>query len=244
MPTGTKRSYELRCPIHGFIKLNDWERTIVDDSAFQRLRRIRQLAWSEYIYPGATHTRFEHSLGVMHTATRIYDAVAERSEAVLASELCYNGDGLARDRQLVRLAALLHDVGHAPFSHGAEELFPKKQGGDHYVHEDYSTAIIRTKLRNVIENHPLNANYGFTADELADEHLAESAMTKRVKLPVVCHSQIVPYLSNQLTSRWCCWRTGGCRPLREGAPDCHRAGRKLTPRHAARSACGSSPEDC
>ena len=167
MPTGTKRSYELRCPIHGFIKLNDWERTIVDDSAFQRLRRIRQLAWSEYIYPGATHTRFEHSLGVMHTATRIYDAVAERSEAVLASELCYNGDGLARDRQLVRLAALLHDVGHAPFSHGAEELFPKKQGGDHYVHEDYSTAIIRTKLRNVIENHPLNANYGFTADDVA-----------------------------------------------------------------------------
>lgn len=181
MPTGPKRSYEFRCPIHGFVKLNDWERAIVDHAAFQRLRRIRQLAWSEYVYPGATHTRFEHSLGVMHTATRIYDAVAERSEEVLASELFYNRDGLARDRQLVRLAALLHDVGHAPFSHGAEELFPKKEGADkRYVHEDYSNSIVRTKLKDVIENHPLNANYGFKADDVAA--LIEGAGTAKQAL--------------------------------------------------------------
>ena len=181
MPTGPKRSYEFRCPIHGFVKLNDWEREIVDHSAFQRLRRIRQLAWSEYVYPGTTHTRFEHSLGVMHTATRLYNAVAERSEEVLASEFFYNRDGLVRDRQLVRLAALLHDVGHAPFSHGAEELFPRKQGGNHrYVHEDYSNSIIRTKLKDVIENHPLNLNYGFRADDVAA--LIEGAGTARQAL--------------------------------------------------------------
>lgn len=162
-----RRSYEFRCPVHGFVKLNDWERAIVDTPIFQRLRRIRQLAWTEYVYPGATHTRFEHSLGVMHTASRIYDAVCERSQALLESELAYNEDGLKRDRQLVRLAALLHDVGHAPFSHAAEDLFPEGASGRRYSHEEYSTSIIRSKLKDVIENHPRNANYGFRADDIA-----------------------------------------------------------------------------
>jgi HD superfamily phosphohydrolase len=82
--------YEIRCPIHGFILLNDWERTIVNEAAFQRLRRIRQLAWTEYIYPGAVHTRFEHSLGVMHTATLLYDSITQNSREILESDLAYN----------------------------------------------------------------------------------------------------------------------------------------------------------
>jgi len=180
MPYDPRRSYEFRCPVHGFIKLNDWERAIVDTPTFQRLRRIRQLAWTEYVYPGATHTRFEHSLGVMHTASRVYDAVCERSQGLLESELAYNDDGLRRDRQLVRLAALLHDVGHTPFSHAAEDLFPVKSSGDRYAHEDYSTAIIRNKLRDVIEKHPRNANYGFRADDVAA--LIEGAGTARQAL--------------------------------------------------------------
>lgn len=117
-------AYEIRCPIHGFIVLNEWERTIVSDPAFQRLRRIRQLAWTDQVYPGAMHTRFEHSLGVMHTATLMYDTIRERSRDILEGEFRYNNAGLDRDRQLVRLAALLHDVGHGPFSHASEELFP------------------------------------------------------------------------------------------------------------------------
>jgi uncharacterized protein len=175
-----RRSYEFRCPVHGFVKLNDWERAIVDTPTFQRLRRIRQLAWTEYVYPGATHTRFEHSLGVMHTASRVYDAVCERSQSILESELAYNDDGLKRDRQLVRLAALLHDVGHTPFSHAAEDLFPARAGGKRYSHEDYSTALIRTKLKDVIEKHPRNANYGFRADDVAA--LIEGAGTARQAL--------------------------------------------------------------
>ena len=106
---------EFRCPIHGFITLNEWERAIISEPAFQRLRRIRQLGWTDYVYPGAMHTRFEHSLGVMHIATLLYDAIQQNSRDVLESELAYNETGLNRDRQLVRLAALLHDVGHGHF---------------------------------------------------------------------------------------------------------------------------------
>lgn len=161
------RIYEIRCPVHGFITLNDWEWSVVNHPAFQRLRRIRQLAWTDYVYPGAMHTRFEHSLGVMHVATLLYDAICSKSAEILKSDLAYNKDGLGRDRQLVRFAALLHDTGHAPFSHASEELFPKRDEGERYEHEDYSVAIIRSELRETIENHDLNANYGLHADDIA-----------------------------------------------------------------------------
>lgn len=160
------RTYEIRCPVHGFIRLNDWEWTVISQPAFQRLRRIRQLAWTDYVYPGAMHTRFEHSLGVMHTATELYDSITRNSKELLIAELAYNDAGFERDRQLVRFAALLHDVGHAPFSHAAEELFPEREPGERYVHEDYSVAIIESELRSAIEEHPLNTNYSLRAEEI------------------------------------------------------------------------------
>jgi HD superfamily phosphohydrolase len=154
--------------VHGFITITDWEREIIAQSAFQRLRRIRQLAWTDMVYPGAMHTRFEHSLGVMHVATRLYDAIVDRSKDILKSELAFDDAGLRTDRCLVRLAALLHDVGHAPFSHAPEELFPTQADGKaRFEHEHYSAAIIRTHLRDAIENHPLNQNYRFKADDIA-----------------------------------------------------------------------------
>lgn len=161
------RIYEIRCPVHGFITLNDWELSVISERCFQRLRRIRQLAWTDYVYPGAMHTRFEHSLSVMQVATLLYDAICSKSAEILKSDLAYNKDGLGRDRQLVRFAALLHDVGHAPFSHASEDLFPKKGDGERYKHEDYSVAIIRSELRSAIEDHPLNANYGLRAEDVA-----------------------------------------------------------------------------
>ena len=118
------RIYEIRCPVHGFVAFNDWERQIISHPAFQRLRRIRQLAWTDQVYPGAMHTRFEHSLGVMHTANLLYDSIVRNAKEVLSSELGYDDAGFRRNRQLVRLGALLHDVGHSPFSHASEELFP------------------------------------------------------------------------------------------------------------------------
>lgn len=77
----------------------------MDTSVFQRLRRIKQLALASLVYPGAVHTRFEHSLGVMHLAGKI-------GERLLSDE----------EVPLVRLAGLLHDLGHGPFSHVSEEL--------------------------------------------------------------------------------------------------------------------------
>lgn len=160
------RTYEIRCPIHGFISLTDWEKEVISQPAFQRLRRIRQLAWTDYVYPGAMHTRFEHSLGVMHTAAMLYDSIVTNSKDLLQSEFAYNQLGVDRDRQLVRFAALLHDVGHTPFSHAAEELFPDRESGEKYVHEDYSVAIIESELRGAIEGHPLNTNLQLRAEEI------------------------------------------------------------------------------
>ena len=164
------RTYEIRCPIYGFIQLDDWEWQIISQPAFQRLRRIRQLAWTDYVFPGAMHTRFEHSLGVMHMATMLYDGIVQRSKQILKSELGYNEAGLKRDRALVRLAALLHDLGHSPFSHAAEELLPFRVEGkcDRYTHEEYSAEILRHCLGDAIKDHPLNTNYGFSADDVAN----------------------------------------------------------------------------
>lgn len=96
---------KIRDPIHGFLSLSSKEVDIVDTPVFQRLRKVRQLAFAHLVYPGAVHTRFEHSLGVCHIA------------GLIAEELRLNGD----ERTLIRLAALLHDLGHGPFSHVSED---------------------------------------------------------------------------------------------------------------------------
>src|SRR5438128_311521 len=161
------RLYEVRCPVHGFIELTEWERDIIEQPAFQRLRRIRQLAWTDQVYPGAMHTRFEHSLGVMHTATLLYESIVNHSHEILERELAYKEEGLRRDKAVVRLAALLHDVGHGPFSHAAEELLPPRDPSlGPYTHESYSAAIVRRHFKDVIHNHRLNRNYGLHAEDV------------------------------------------------------------------------------
>lgn len=123
------------------------------------------------VYPGAIHTRFEHSLGVMQFASLLYDAIVnnDENEKILKDKLSYNEVGLKKDKQLIRLAALLHDVGHAPFSHATEEIMPiNDQTGKPYRHEDYTTAIIKGPLKEAIENHQINkTNYNITAEEVA-----------------------------------------------------------------------------
>ncbi len=179
--TDPHRTYELRCPVHGFIPINDWEREIINQPAFQRLRRIRQLAWTDYVYPGAMHTRFEHSLGVMHIASQLYDSIVRRSKPLLEVFYGYDEAGFKRDKALVRLASLLHDVGHSPFSHAGEEAFPyHADGKKRYVHEEYSAAIIRNELKDAIEQHPLNGNYEFKAEDVASLIEGSSNSTRRV----------------------------------------------------------------
>ena len=159
----------IRDPIHGFVAYDDWELEIINCLAFQRLRRIRQLALTEFVFPGATHSRFEHALGTMDVATRMFDSIVSRQKNYLFNERGYDEAGVRRDRQIVRLAALLHDVGHSPFSHSGENLFPiNPDTGRRYHHEDYSASIITSALRETIEDHPGNANYEIKAIDVAD----------------------------------------------------------------------------
>jgi len=129
-----KNVHEIRDPIHVFIKLDSTEREVLDSRPFQRLRYIRQLATTYLIYPGATHSRFEHSLGVMELASRVFDVVTDDENIVEPiSELLpeiKNKDKKMYWRRVLRMAALCHDIGHLPFSHAAEEeLLPA--GWDH-----------------------------------------------------------------------------------------------------------------
>jgi uncharacterized protein len=161
-------SFYIRDPIHGFIEFDEWEKEIIDHWVFQRLRRIRQLGWTDMVYPGGTHTRFEHSLGVMHLATLMFENIVRRRREFLGAELNYTDAGLERERVLVRIAALLHDTGHPPFSHAGEGLMPKDpETGKPYSHENYSAAMV-SLLKDVIENHPKNKNHKITAREVAD----------------------------------------------------------------------------
>jgi uncharacterized protein len=107
----------LRDPVHGFIRADPLEAALVNSRPMQRLRFIHQLGFTFLVFPGAEHSRFGHALGAMHLAGRVYDALCSREEGLLP------GGTRSRERRLVRAAALLHDLGHAPFSHSAEELF-------------------------------------------------------------------------------------------------------------------------
>ncbi len=159
--------FEVRDPIHGFVPFSEWERDVINHPVFQRLRRIWQLAWTDWVYPGAMHTRFEHSLGVMHTATLMFDQIRGHS-ADLLRDLGFSGAGIEKDRQTVRLAALLHDVGHAPFSHAGEDLMPTDETtGKLFKHEAYSAALIRTLMTDVIDGHRLN-DLGIRAADIAE----------------------------------------------------------------------------
>jgi uncharacterized protein len=146
----------IRDPIHGFVKLSPWEQDVVDHAVFQRLRHIRQLALTEMVYPAACHARFEHSLGVMQVATMMFDQLRPQLETSTELQPRFTKDELDRSRVIVRLAALLHDVGHCPFSHAGEDVMPTNAKGKKYKHEDYSAALIRHLLVDVIDHHPAN----------------------------------------------------------------------------------------
>lgn len=130
--------YKICDSVHGFIRFGEIERRVIDSRPFQRLRYIRQMGVTYLIYPGATHTRFEHSLGVMDLATRIYNTLINphyRQDPLPIKEEELDYWGL-----ILRLAALCHDLGHLPFSHTAEKaLLP--QGG----HEAKTLEIIQSE---------------------------------------------------------------------------------------------------
>ena len=123
----------FRDPIHGFIHADPLERALIDSRPVQRLRSIRQLGFTSLVFPGAEHARFSHVLGAMELAGRVYDALAARQPDLLENETT------SHDRRLVRAAALLHDIGHPPFSHSAEGLFEEDLD-----HEDMTQRLLKS----------------------------------------------------------------------------------------------------
>ncbi len=145
-----KYIHEIRDPIHVFIKLDTEERKVLDSPPFQRLRHIHQLAMTYLVYPGATHTRFEHSLGVMELASRVFDVVTNPPNVTspireLLSHISKE-DEKAYWKKVLRMAALCHDLGHLPFSHAAEaELLPPG-----WSHERLTMEIILSEMMKPI----------------------------------------------------------------------------------------------
>ncbi|HAZ11871.1 MAG: hypothetical protein A2X86_07530 [Bdellovibrionales bacterium GWA2_49_15] len=109
---------EIRDPVHGNIHILDQEVPIIRAEFFQRLRNIKQLGLSEYIFPGATHTRFIHSIGVMSVGERAFNKLFEQVNG-------HPNHEIQRLRETFKLACLLHDVGHAPLSHSTESVMPQ-----------------------------------------------------------------------------------------------------------------------
>jgi uncharacterized protein len=152
----------IRCPVHGTMPVSNREIKLIDHPAFQRLRGIKQLGFADLSFPGATHSRYSHSLGAMHVATRLFDRLLPSPAEA--------GDGHAlpervrlRFRQAMRLAMLFHDLGHAPLSHTTEMILPavgelglgKFAGADvgrRATHEDYTLKIVLdSSLAQLIE---------------------------------------------------------------------------------------------
>lgn len=125
----------IRDPIHDYIELDELAQSLLDTPEIQRLRRIRQLGFSNLVYPGANHTRFEHSLGVYHLTGHLIGQVEEHKRNELLA------------------AGLLHDIGHGPFSHATEELIGQytRKG-----HDDVDELLRKGELSDVLGDFSLS----------------------------------------------------------------------------------------
>lgn len=138
----------FRDPVHNIIHFDKDEDKLlldlIDTEEFQRLRHIQQLGVSSFTYPGATHTRFAHSIGVAHLMNRFIDKITKLKQTDIQEDL----KELWENRMLALVAALLHDIGHGPFSHTIESV-------TNIDHENVSIAIITgdTKIKEILEKY-------------------------------------------------------------------------------------------
>ncbi len=126
----------IKDPVHGYVEVEDFALALLDSPALQRLRYIRQLGFSYLVYPGANHTRFEHALGTMY----------------LADVACRKFMFPEEDRILVVASALLHDIGHGPFSHASEPIMEEYL---HRSHDDIS-AILHEQAGEILRRHGID----------------------------------------------------------------------------------------
>ncbi len=160
----TARTQRVRDPVHGLIvfsksELDQLAWNLLNTPEMQRLRRVKQLGVSELVFPGATHSRFAHSIGVFHTARSLVQIIErERPEA--------EDRGRA---EVAVLAALLHDVGHGPFSHTFEDV--QKSRGQKKSHEEWSAEFVTNELGAI--RPLLDAHQSGLSDEIAELLLAE-----------------------------------------------------------------------
>jgi len=161
---------EIKDPVHGYVYITEEEKEIIDSYPVQRLRRLRQLAGAEYVYPGANHTRFEHSVGVMYLAGRV---VENPNFVQLINE---------KEAETVRIAGLLHDVGHGPFSHVFEQLLDRELGK---THEDVTSWIIsNSELKDKLNR------IGYNPKEVAQLAVGKLRKRKRAFLDQIISSAV------------------------------------------------------
>lgn len=136
-------AHRVRDPVHNFVTLRDTEVKLLATPLFQRLRGIRQLAMANLVYPGALHTRFDHSLGVCHVAGMMAECLELSAE----------------DTELVRFAALLHDLGHGPFSHVSEYVLERYAKRETLPQDQKKEKIHELVTAHLINNDPEISRY-------------------------------------------------------------------------------------
>jgi uncharacterized protein len=157
---------EIRDPIHGYIYASELEKRIIDTAVFQRLRRIRQLAGCHLVYPGGQHSRFEHVIGCMYLAGLVGSILETKAVGVGEHEV-----------QKLRVSALLHDIGHGPFSHMFEEVMA---GRTEFTHEDMTRKIIReTEIGDILKE------FGFQKSSISELATGQSEREKRFMNDVI-----------------------------------------------------------
>lgn len=158
---------EIRDPIHGTIELSDEEGLILESVAFQRLRQIKQLGFSEFSFPAATHNRYLHSVGASYVASQIFDSIFKKYEFSHVKNK-------NRLRQTLKLAVLLHDIGHGPLSHASEEVMPQLKELNVKVYEHFRKDI---SLPKALLNNNRQANH----EDYTIKFITDSSLTKVIR---------------------------------------------------------------
>ena len=163
-----QRDQRIQDPVHGIIDFHPQSRVdrtawrLLQTADFQRLRRIKQLGAAEYVFPSATHSRFAHSVGVFHSARRLVERIRRESESGRAP-VAFN----PQRAESAEIAALLHDLGHGPFSHvfeqARQDIAKGRKQSPPNAHESFSAAMITSDpIRAIL------AEEGFDAGEIAE----------------------------------------------------------------------------